>query len=56
MNDKPDEAIRGELKAEGFRWAPSQKAWQRQLTVAQAAGQKEAAPVLAHQSGEAEQV
>ena len=32
FDGKPDEAIRAELKAEGFRWAPSQKAWQRQLT------------------------
>lgn len=28
----PDDAIRAILKAEGFRWAPSQGAWQRQLT------------------------
>lgn len=28
---KPDESIRGELKSNGFRWAPSQGAWQRQL-------------------------
>lgn len=32
FDGKPDEAVRAELKAEGFRWAPSQKAWQRQLT------------------------
>lgn len=28
---KPDAAIRSELKSNGFRWAPSQGAWQRQL-------------------------
>jgi hypothetical protein len=28
---KPDAAIRDELKSNGFRWAPSQGAWQRQL-------------------------
>jgi len=30
--DKPDEAMRGKLKHNGFKWAPSQEAWQRQLT------------------------
>lgn len=29
---KPDEATRTLLKSNGFRWAPSQSAWQRQLT------------------------
>jgi hypothetical protein len=29
---KPDAEIRTELKRHGFRWAPSQGAWQRQLT------------------------
>jgi len=28
---KPDAAIRDNLKSNGFRWAPSQSAWQRQL-------------------------
>lgn len=28
---KPDEATRAKLKALGFRWAPSEGAWQRQL-------------------------
>lgn len=28
---KPDEATRGKLKSAGFRWAPSEGAWQRQL-------------------------
>ena len=32
FDGKPDEAVRAELKGEGFRWAPSHKAWQRQLT------------------------
>lgn len=32
FDEKPDEALRTELKSHGFRWAPSQKAWQRQLT------------------------
>lgn len=30
---KPDEGTRGNLKAHGFRWAPSMGAWQRQRTV-----------------------
>lgn len=29
---KPDEDLRTELKRNGFRWAPSQNAWQRQYT------------------------
>lgn len=29
---KPDEATRNLLKSNGFKWAPSQNAWQRQLT------------------------
>lgn len=29
---KPDEETRTRLKSHGFRWAPSNKAWQRQLT------------------------
>ena len=32
FDGKPDEDIRAALKSQGFRWAPSQKAWQRQLT------------------------
>lgn len=32
FDDKPDADLRAELKGEGFRWAPSQGAWQRQLT------------------------
>lgn len=32
FNDKPDEQTRTLLKSNGFKWAPSQKAWQRQLT------------------------
>lgn len=32
FEDKPDEDTRTLLKSEGFRWAPSQSAWQRQLT------------------------
>ena len=32
FDGKPDGAIRGILKENGFRWAPSQGAWQRQLT------------------------
>ena len=31
FDDKPDEEIRSELKGRGFKWAPSQGAWQRQL-------------------------
>ena len=32
FDDKPGEAERAELKRNGFKWAPSQGAWQRQLT------------------------
>lgn len=32
FDGKPDPDVRNELKSEGFRWAPSQGAWQRQLT------------------------
>lgn len=32
FDGKPDEATRARLKRHGFRWAPSQGAWQRQLT------------------------
>lgn len=32
FDDKPDADIRAELKHNGFRWAPSEGAWQRQLT------------------------
>lgn len=31
FDDKPDTGIRSELKHAGFRWAPSQGAWQRML-------------------------
>lgn len=31
FDEKPDEATRSELKHSGFRWAPSQHAWQRML-------------------------
>lgn len=31
FDNKPDEATRAEMKANGFRWAPSAGAWQRQL-------------------------
>lgn len=32
FDGKPSEEVRGILKANGFRWAPSAGAWQRQLT------------------------
>ncbi len=32
FDEKPGEEKRGELKHNGFRWAPSQQAWQRQYT------------------------
>ena len=32
FDGKPDEQTRSVLKSHGFRWAPSQGAWQRQLT------------------------
>ena len=31
FKSKPDEKIRTILKSNGFRWAPSEGAWQRQL-------------------------
>ena len=31
FDEKPDEAIRTKLKQNGFKWAPSQNAWQRLL-------------------------
>lgn len=34
FDDKPEEETRTLLKSHGFRWAPSQGAWQRQLTKA----------------------
>jgi len=32
FDEKPDDSQRTLLKANGFKWAPSQDAWQRQLT------------------------
>lgn len=32
FDGKPDADVRSILKSNGFRWAPSQEAWQRQLT------------------------
>ena len=32
FDGKPDAEVRAILKSNGFRWAPSQGAWQRQLT------------------------
>jgi hypothetical protein len=32
FDERPDEKQRAQLKANGFKWAPSQDAWQRQLT------------------------
>lgn len=32
FDGKPDDDTREKLKSHGFRWAPSQSAWQRQLT------------------------
>lgn len=32
FDEKPDEQRRAVLKSNGFKWAPSQGAWQRQLT------------------------
>jgi len=31
FDEKPSEGQRAQLKANGFKWAPSQEAWQRQL-------------------------
>lgn len=43
FEDKPDDETRAILKSHGFRWAPSQNAWQRQLT---RAGQSAARAVM----------
>lgn len=32
LEARPDEGMKQDLKSHGFRWAPSQGAWQRQLT------------------------
>lgn len=32
FDSKPDQEVRDILKSNGFKWAPSQSAWQRQLT------------------------
>lgn len=32
LEGRPDEDMKKDLKGHGFRWAPSQRAWQRQLT------------------------
>ena len=32
FDGKPDDEMRSNLKGKGFRWTPSQKVWQRQLT------------------------
>lgn len=32
FDEKPNESQRAQLKANGFKWAPSEDAWQRQLT------------------------
>lgn len=32
FEDKPDQKVRNILKSNGFKWAPSSSAWQRQLT------------------------
>ena len=29
FDEKPDEEMRGALKSNGFKWAPSKNAWQR---------------------------
>jgi len=31
FDEKPNDQQRSQLKANGFKWAPSQDAWQRQL-------------------------
>ena len=43
-DEKPDADTRAKLKANGFRWAPSQKAWQRQLNSAGMYAAREVAP------------
>ena len=32
FDEKSDEGVRDLLKSNGFRWVPSQGAWQRQIT------------------------
>lgn len=34
FDEKPDADVRSILKSNGFKWAPSQSAWQRQITTA----------------------
>ena len=34
FDEKPDADVRSVLKSNGFKWAPSQSAWQRQITTA----------------------
>lgn len=43
-DEKPDADTRAKLKENGFRWAPSQKAWQRQLNSAGMYAAREVAP------------
>jgi hypothetical protein len=40
FDGKPSEAVREILKGHGYRWAPSEGAWQRQRTAAAVAGAK----------------
>jgi hypothetical protein len=32
FDERPNDKQREQLKANGFKWAPTQEAWQRQLT------------------------
>lgn len=43
-DEKPDPDTRARLKANGFRWAPSQGAWQRQLSAAGMSAARDVAP------------
>ncbi|QDV05533.1 hypothetical protein Poly30_10310 [Planctomycetes bacterium Poly30] len=41
FDEKPSDAVRQTLRANGFRWAPSVKAWQRQASASgQAAAER----------------
>ena len=50
FDGKPDAEVRTILKSNGFRWAPSQGAWQRQLTANGKRAAKEVIEKLSEQN------
>lgn len=50
FDGKPDAEVRTILKSNGFRWAPSQGAWQRQLTANGKRAAKEVIKELSEQN------